>query len=407
MTSQTPFRVLLIEDNPGDALLVVETLTEGGGAAFQLFCAEALLPGLERLARGDIDLVLLDLSLPDSHGLDGLSAIRTHAPTLPVVLLTGSDNQSLALKAMQIGAQDYLVKGTLQGPALARILQHAIVRQRTQKAASPIDDRQGQAMVVGLLGAKGGVGTTTIACHLGKELRRQSGGRVLLMDLGEASNAIAFLMNATGSYTIVDATKDILRLDQALWAKLVVSAADGLDVIQSAGLMSEEEQRPSAERVRLVIRLVRMLYSFVVIDMGRLSPFSARIAEEVTRLHLVSTCDVLGLNETKGAAQALCQLGFDRDQLSLVLNRTPKSLGFTSRELEKLLGLRMEIMLPESHGDFSNAAMDGKRLGESRTFLKQITQFAAGITGIKTDTQTPKPLFSFLPGPLRRATTTT
>ena len=88
-------RVLLIEDNPGDAELVKETLADAGGAAFHVDCAEALLPGLDRLARGGIDLVLLDLSLPDSHGLDGLTAIRTHAPHLPVVVLTGLDSESL------------------------------------------------------------------------------------------------------------------------------------------------------------------------------------------------------------------------------------------------------------------------------------------------------------------------
>ena len=108
--SQPVLRVLLIEDNPGDAELVKEALADANDTAFQVYCAEALLPGLDRLARGDIDLVLLDLSLPDSHGLDGLNAIRTHAPNLPVVLLTGLDSESLALRAVQSGAQDYLVK---------------------------------------------------------------------------------------------------------------------------------------------------------------------------------------------------------------------------------------------------------------------------------------------------------
>src|ERR1035437_10065266 len=167
---QPVFEILLIEDNPGDAELVKDTLANAGDAVFRVHWAQALLPGLDRLARGDIDLVLLDVSLPDSHGLDGLDALRIHAPDLPVVLLTGWDNESLALRAVQGGAQDYLVKGGLEGPALARTLQHAIVRQRTQMAASPADSGQERAMVVGLLGAKGGVGTTTIACHLGREI---------------------------------------------------------------------------------------------------------------------------------------------------------------------------------------------------------------------------------------------
>ncbi len=112
---QPAFRVLLIEDNPGDTDLVKATLAEAEGAKFELHCSETLLTGLDRLARGDFDLVLLDLSLPDSHGLDGLTAVRNHAPTIPVVLLTGWNSESLALRAMQSGAQDYLIKGSLDG----------------------------------------------------------------------------------------------------------------------------------------------------------------------------------------------------------------------------------------------------------------------------------------------------
>ena len=160
--------ILLIEDNPGDAELVKASLADASDAVFKVHWAQALLPGLDRLARGDIDLVLLDVSLPDSHGLDGLNAIRIHAPELPVVLLTGWDSESLALRAVQGGAQDYLVKGKLQGAELARTLQRTIIRQRLQMAAAPADSGQPRALVVGLLGAKGGVGTTTIACHLGR-----------------------------------------------------------------------------------------------------------------------------------------------------------------------------------------------------------------------------------------------
>jgi Flp pilus assembly CpaE family ATPase len=229
------------------------------------------------------------------------------------------------------------------------------------------------------------------------------------MDLDWAANAIAFLMNAKGSYTILDASNDILRLDQDLWAKLVTSGGNGVDIIQSAGLACQEEQRPKAERVRFVIRFVRPLYRFVVIDMGRLSPFSARVAAEVSRLYLITTCDVLGLNEAKETAHALCQTGFNPDQVALVLNQAPKRSTFSNSELEKILGVRVEIMLPETRADFSDASLDGKRLGESRVFQKHIAQFAASIAGVDVDkdAQPPKNRFSFLPGALARATTTT
>ena len=403
--SQPVFCVLLIEDNPGDAELVKAMLGDSCGVAFQVYCAEALLPGLDRLARGDIDLVLLDLSLPDSHGLDGLNAIRTHAPSIPVVLLTGWDSESLALRAMQSGAQDYLVKGTLQGPALARLLQHAIVRQRIQAGSSSVEPHLEQAKVVGFLGAKGGVGSTTIACHIAMELKRQTEGRVLLMDLDMAGNAIGFVMKINTPYGLMEASEDILHLDADRWMKLVAPAV-GLDVMQSGGPASCEEKQPKAERVRLLLNFVRSLYQWIVIDLGRLSPLSVRLVQELSRLYLVSTCDILGLAEAKSAVTVLVEAGLNRDCLALTLNQVPPS-SFTQSQLEELLGAPVHAMLPECRRDFEGSFLDGKRLGESRKFQKHMAQLAAMIAGGEVDkgTQAPKPRFPFFLGALRSAST--
>ena len=396
------FRVLLIEDNLGDTELVKATLADAGAATFQVDCAEALLPGLDRLVRGDIDLVLLDLSLPDSHGLDGLNAVRTHAPSIPVVMLTGWTNESLALRAMQSGAQDYLVKGTLQGPDLALRLQHAIVRQRIQAESSTPEPQIGQAKIVGFLGAKGGVGSTTIACHIAMELQRQTEGRVLLMDLDMASNAIGFVMKVNAPHGIMEASDDILHLDEDRWRKLVAQLG-ALDVMQSGGPVSRAEQQPKAERVRLLLNFVRSLYRWIVVDLGRLNPFSMRLIKDVNHLYVVSAGDTLALAEAKSAVSLLSDAGFDRDCLALTLNQVAASSSVPRGEIEKLLGVRIDTMLPECRQDFEGSFLSGKRLGESRKFQKHMAQLAAGIAGVKI--QAPKPLFSFLPGALRRAPT--
>jgi Flp pilus assembly CpaE family ATPase len=405
--SNTALRILLIEDNPGDAELVKEALADAGECTFQVYCVEALLPGLDRLARGDIDLVLLDMSLPDSHGLDGLNTIRTHEPDVPVVVLTGLDNESLALRAVQSGAQEYLVKGTLHGPALARTLQHAIVRQRMQAESSRLDPRPDEAKVVGFLGAKGGVGSTTIACHIGMELKKQTNGRVLVMDFDLAGNSAGFLLNVNAPYGILEASNDILHLDENRWKKLVASGAGSLDVMQSGGPVTHEENLAKAERVRFVLRFVRSLYQWIVVDLGRLNPFSAKLAEEVSSLYLVSTCDILGLSEAKSAINKLFQAGFDRDSLALILNQTPARTGFPRQELEKLLGAPVKAMLPECYQDFADHALEGERLGQSRKFQKHVALLAASIAGVEKEAQTRKTLFSFLPGGLRSAATTT
>jgi diguanylate cyclase (GGDEF)-like protein len=125
-------RVLLVEDNPGDRRLVAEMLNDAGGGAV-LTSAERLADAEEPITRGLADLVLLDLSLPDSEGLDGLRRLRTAAPEVPVVVLSGLNDEQVALEAMQAGAQDYLMKGEVDGPSLTRAMRFAVERQRAER----------------------------------------------------------------------------------------------------------------------------------------------------------------------------------------------------------------------------------------------------------------------------------
>jgi serine phosphatase RsbU (regulator of sigma subunit) len=126
--------VLLVEDNRGDARLIQEYLAEVKGLAFRLECADRYAAGLERLARGGIDVVLLDLSLPDARGLDTFARLSAEYPEVPVAVLTGFDDEVLAVKAVQQGAEDYLVKGYVNSNLLARSLRYAIERTRRRQA---------------------------------------------------------------------------------------------------------------------------------------------------------------------------------------------------------------------------------------------------------------------------------
>ena len=125
-------KVLLVEDNPGDARLIQEMLSEAGASAFALEQADMLSTGLERLAAGGIDAVLLDLGLPDSSGLDTFITVHAQAPDVPIVMLTGLDDAELAIKAVQEGAQDYLPKNKLDSELLVRTIRYAIERKKTE-----------------------------------------------------------------------------------------------------------------------------------------------------------------------------------------------------------------------------------------------------------------------------------
>jgi GAF domain-containing protein/DNA-binding response OmpR family regulator len=130
--SDRPIKILLIEDNPTDVRLLRRMLTEAKGFTFDLELADRLSTGLERLASDDVDLILLDLLLPDSHGLDTFAQTLARAPQIPVVVLTGLDDEELALEAVRAGAQDYLIKGEVDGNLLARSIHYAIERKQAE-----------------------------------------------------------------------------------------------------------------------------------------------------------------------------------------------------------------------------------------------------------------------------------
>jgi signal transduction histidine kinase len=127
-------RVLLVEDDEDDYLLARRYLSEPGPQSFQLQWARTLREARERLGAGGFELVLLDLSLPDSHGQPTFLDLRTSAPDLPVIILTGLADDTQALRALQEGAQDYLPKGRMDGGQVVRAARYAIERKKAEVA---------------------------------------------------------------------------------------------------------------------------------------------------------------------------------------------------------------------------------------------------------------------------------
>lgn len=122
------FHVLLVEDNPGDARLVQELLSETG-SQFELFHVVTLTDARQHLMAEGVDCVLLDLSLPDASRLEAPMQLRAAAPDVPIVILSGLQDELLAIKAVQEGAQDYLVKGRVDGAAIGRSIRYAAERK--------------------------------------------------------------------------------------------------------------------------------------------------------------------------------------------------------------------------------------------------------------------------------------
>src|SRR5580692_1820047 len=127
-------KVLLVEDNPGDARLLREMFNEDGSLDFDLACVSFMSEAERHLATRTVDIILLDLGLPDAQGLAAIRRARIAAPDIPLVVLTGMDDEALAGQSLQEGAQDYLIKGQIDTRGLLRALRYAIERKLMEEA---------------------------------------------------------------------------------------------------------------------------------------------------------------------------------------------------------------------------------------------------------------------------------
>jgi two-component sensor histidine kinase len=128
--SSEPLQILLVEDNAGDVRLLREMFSTERPDSYKITHMQRLGSAIDHLSRGGVDIVLLDLGLPDGNGMDPVRQVRKLAPEVPLIVLTGNDDDAMVAEAMREGAQDYLVKGQIENRALPRALRHAIERFR-------------------------------------------------------------------------------------------------------------------------------------------------------------------------------------------------------------------------------------------------------------------------------------
>jgi len=362
-------KVLLVEDNLGDARSLQEMLADADDNSFRVQTADCLVAALNALALRRFDVALVDLSLASSHGLETLLTMQRHAPGLPIVALTGADSDSMALAAVERGAQDCLVKGTLKVDGLARSLRYAMLRRRHSVEPTEVQ----LATVVGMLGAKGGVGTTTIACHWALELKRQTKKRVLLVDVDVSSASASFLMEVHSDYTTAEASTNLHRLDVSYWNNIVCATPHGVDVLQAPGAMRFHDPL-NGERVRHVLRFARAIYSYIVVDLGRLNDLSLSLSGEVSELFVVTTPEIPSLYEAGRVLNKVLEPGITGGRTQLILNRLSKGISHSLSDLECVLGRPVYSTIGDCSPDLQEAYGMGHFLDEHLPICKQARQ---------------------------------
>jgi signal transduction histidine kinase len=135
-----PIRLLLVEDNEADAALLAQLLRERGGEFYDVTRAEMMTDAIDRLGREPFDAILLDLSLPDSHGVDTVAQVNAAAEDVPIVVMTGLDDETTAVEAVRSGAQDFLIKGQSDSRLMARSIRYAIERKQMERELKTLNE---------------------------------------------------------------------------------------------------------------------------------------------------------------------------------------------------------------------------------------------------------------------------
>ena len=329
MTARQTIRLLLIEDNPGDARLVREHLADASGAqSFEIQNAPTLAEGVSA-AKGQAapDIVLLDLSLPDSHGLETLGRWQAVAPTLPVIVLTGSDDEALAVAAVREGAQDYLVKGRIDGGLLIQAIRYAIERKHVQEALREAKEgleRRVEERTAELRASNGQlqseIAERTLAQHRAAELlKREQETRQLVENANRSKDEFLAILSheLRTPLNAILGWVEILRTEEPTRGEL----REGVEVI-------ERNARAQARLVEDVLEVSRIVCGKVRLNIGAVD-LSVVIDAALTSARPTATGKAVTLRRV---VEGVSALPGDADRLQQVVwNLLSNAIKFTPR----------------------------------------------------------------------------
>lgn len=220
-----PVQILLIEDNPGDARLLEEELGEDTNFNYELEHFIRFHDASERLDHKQFDLILLDLSLPDIKGLDALP-ILTEKYTTPIIIMTGLDDESTALQALRIGAQDYLVKGSFNSQLLIKSIKYAIERKKNLEELKKLNLELEESNSI----------KATLIDILSHDLKNPAGAIFNIAEIIEEEIGNSQYLNIikTSAGSLVDVVRNITTLGNVINGKIEFSDINISKIIENS-----------------------------------------------------------------------------------------------------------------------------------------------------------------------------
>lgn len=331
--SDNEIKVLLVEDNPGDAKLVSMMLSDVRGGSFRVEACERLAAGLERMAQGGVDALLLDLSLPDSHGIETFYRAHSASPALPIVLLSNLDDEGIALQAVEMGAQDYLIKGRVDGRELARALRFAVGRHKKQVTVS----ETGELFV--FVGAKGGVGTTRVALNVAAcmAVAKKS---VIAVELRPSFGTFSQHLRHVPTHNL----SNLLALEaQKIGENEISSSLDGFPSglkVLFGPQTTKEFQEIEPEKAEALLKALTHMADYVIIDLPDVSTRASQVAaRHCSFAAVVLDNDPMNVPCAKLVLEQLHAVGVSSAFVkAIVVNRSALLTGLQLGEVDRALG---------------------------------------------------------------------
>ncbi len=307
---------------------------------------------IEKVIELKPDLVLMDINMPGMDGLKATEEINIKSPRTGVIIISVQDEVDYMRRAMAAGARDYLVK-PFDSDELFRTIQSVVEKEKLKWEAMPtgkeiVANRDpGQGKVFTIFSTKGGVGKSTITANLAVELRKQTGMRVLLVDLDLQFGDLALLLNVSPKSSIANVAQVApAQIEPEFLMDNIVETSYGVSIL-AAPIKPEYAEVVTGQVVERVLELARTLYDYIVIDTNpsfQNEVLSALDASD--EIILVVAPDFLTLKNVTLGLSVMASLNYKPDQLTLVLNRAQAVSSIKLADVERGLQKKIDVEIP-------------------------------------------------------------
>jgi pilus assembly protein CpaE len=329
------------------------------------------------------DVLVIDIR-EQSHLPAALPLVKRQHPTTGVVIVASKADPALLLEAMRSGVNEFVsdpVTPSELEAAITRVLAH-----RSIPAAS------GQAYA--FIGAKGGVGTTTVVVNVATALAKLGGGSTLVIDLHVAHGDAAVFLGAEPRFSVVDALENTHRLDEAFFRGLIVKTKSGVDLLASSDRVTATQLE--VRRVKTLIEFAARHYRHVVLDVPRTDPAALEGIESASHIIVVTNQELATVRSASRMSSAL-RHRFGKEKLTIVVSRADRLADIGEEDIERAVGSRVGHSFPSDYRRALQALNRGRpvTLENHNELSASFLRFARSLAGIKNP-QPEKPSSSIL-----------